>query len=204
MSNRPASTRGRASEKDGTILEPVTSRQDVKAGEFNPRPRIQSDRSPGPGPSRGGRWQTTDRNDSSTRFSFGKPKDRNDASFIRRRNTDKMGGFGRGGRRGDALGHGGQTRNGQTETSSSSSTHGGGKLFLSREFNTGSDMKSSVGGFCERYCVDSGYGWGLALGLGLGLILLGVLDLDIFACTCMLTTAGRNCTSIIKNTMHYW
>ena len=149
MSSRPASTRGRGTERDSSNLEPVTSRQDVKAGEFNPRPRIQSgDKSPAP--SRGGRWQTGDRDVSSTsgRFTFGKPRDRNDASFLRRRNTDKMGGFGRGGRRGDTPGHGGQGRNGQSETSSSSSMHGGGKLFMSREFSTVGDMKSLVGGFC--------------------------------------------------------
>ncbi|KAI0218317.1 hypothetical protein LSAT2_029981 [Lamellibrachia satsuma] len=148
MSNRPSSARGRRSEKEGANSEAVISRHDVKSCEFNSsRPRIQqNDKSPVP--SRGGRWHTGDRADSSTstRFSLGKAKERDDASFSRRRSTDKPGGFGgKGGRRIDSSGHGGQSRNG-SDPPSSNVTHGGGKLFISREFVTTGDMKSSSDG----------------------------------------------------------
>ncbi|KAK2173298.1 hypothetical protein NP493_886g00000 [Ridgeia piscesae] len=144
MSNRPLSARGRRSEKDTTSSD-GTSGHDVKSGEFNARPRVPpTDKSPVP--SRGGRWQTTDRSDSTgTRFSLGKPKDRDDPSFARRRSTDKIGGGfgGKGGRRVETSGHGGQRGNGQSNVAASSATHGGGKLFISREFVTTGDMKSS-------------------------------------------------------------
>ena len=159
MSNRPLSARGRRPEKDSASSD-GTSGHDVKSGEFNARPRVPpTDKSPVP--SRGGRWQTSDRSDSTgTRFSLGKPKDRDDPSFVRRRSTDKIGGGfgGKGGRRVETSGHGGQRGNGQSNVTASSVTHGGGKLFISREFVTTGDMKSSSGGFiravkCDMSCV---------------------------------------------------
>ena len=150
MSTRPLSTRGRRPEKDSASSD-GTSGHDVKSGEFNARPRVPpTDKSPVAVPSRGGRWQTSDRSDSTgTRFSIGKPKDRDDPSFARRRSTDKIGGGfgGKGGRRVETSGHGGQRGNGQSNVAASSVTHGGGKLFISREFVTTGDMKSSSGGF---------------------------------------------------------